>query len=323
MKPWKATRSGMIPNAVFVHARDLLVPHLGPIYRATDSLKTYPEDWKRTETLILKKPGKSNYTSTGAWRPIVLSNGYVRLLNSCKMEDLVLMCEKISILSLNHFGGRPGRATTDLIHLMVKLVKDAWRKGEVASLLCLDVKVAFPSAAVDVLMQEMRGCGIPEGHVEWFERRLEGRKTSMVFDNFKSELFDIKEGIDQGDAQSLIAWIIYNHKILKIFKKSCKETSFLFVNDAAILVTGMDFADTHAKLKDVMTRTGGVMEWARMHNCAFGLEFGKIPIVGPYETKSNGPRQTTEENSTTKIQPSPTQTNYKVSHNSQIPGITH
>ena len=71
---------------------------------------------------------------------------------------------------MNHFGGRPGRATTDSIHLMLKTVKDAWRKGEVVSLLCLDVKVAFPSAAVDILLQEMRACGIPAGHVEWFKR---------------------------------------------------------------------------------------------------------------------------------------------------------
>ena len=46
------------------------------------------------------------------------------------------MCEKTGVLSMNHFGGRPGRATMDSIHLLVKVVKDAWRKGEVASLLC-------------------------------------------------------------------------------------------------------------------------------------------------------------------------------------------
>ena len=55
MKPWKATRSDTIPNAVFIHARELLVPHLGLIFRATDVLKIYPEDWKLTETPILKK----------------------------------------------------------------------------------------------------------------------------------------------------------------------------------------------------------------------------------------------------------------------------
>ena len=170
MKPWKVTCSGTIPNAVFVHARDLLVPVLGPIFRAMDSLKIYPEDWKCTETPILKKPGKLNYMSTGAWRPIVLSNRYAGLLNSCKTEDLVLMCKKTGILPMNHFGGRPGRAMTDSIHLMVKMVKDAWRRGEVTLLLCLDVKAEFPSAALDVLFQEMKTCGIPEGHIEWFRR---------------------------------------------------------------------------------------------------------------------------------------------------------
>jgi hypothetical protein len=142
MKPWKATRSETIPNAVFLYNRELLVPHLGPIFRATDTLKLYPNDWKLTETPVLKKPGKPDYAAAGAWRPIVLSNGFARLLNGCKTEDLVLMCEKTGILPSNHFGGRPGRATTDSVHLLVKTVKDAWRKGEVASLLCLDVKGA-------------------------------------------------------------------------------------------------------------------------------------------------------------------------------------
>ena len=80
LKPWKATRSGTIPNTVFIHARELLVPFLGPIFRATDTLKMYPEDWKLTETPILKKPGKPDYTSTSVWRLIVLSNRYARLL---------------------------------------------------------------------------------------------------------------------------------------------------------------------------------------------------------------------------------------------------
>ena len=170
MKPWKATRPGTVPNSVFIHAREMLVPHLGPIFRATDTLKFYPDDWKLTETPVLKKHGKPDYTIAGAWRPIVLSNGYARLLNGCKTEDLVFMCKKNRILPQNHFGGRPGRATMDLVHLLIKLVKDAWRKGEVTSLLCLDVKSAFPSTALDVLSHEMRQCGIPSRHVEWLER---------------------------------------------------------------------------------------------------------------------------------------------------------
>ena len=118
----------------------------------------------------------------------------------------------------------------------------------------------------------MRLCGVPSGHVEWFERRLQGRKTSLIFDDYRSETFDIEEGIDQGDAQSLIAWVIYNHQILKIFNKALKETGFLYVDDAAVLVTGEDFNITHDKLKNVMNREGGIMDWATAHNCLFGLD---------------------------------------------------
>ena len=155
---------------------------------------------------------------------------------------------------------------------MVKLVKDVWRRREVALLLCLDVKAAFPSTAVDVLLHEMRECGIPKGHVEWIERRLDRRKTTLVFDDYKSETFDIAEGIDQGDTQSLISWIIYNHRILNIFKKADKETEFLYIDDTAVLVTGNDFNHTHEKLKAIMNREGGVSEWAAKHNCSFGIE---------------------------------------------------
>ena len=141
MKPWKSMRSENTPNSIFVHARELLIPHLVLIFGATDTLKQYPNNWSREARL---------YRGCGR-RLIVLSNGMARLLNGCKTEDLILMCEKMGILPLNHFRGRPGRATIDSVHLLVKTVKDAWRRGEVALLLCLGVKVAFPSARVNVL----------------------------------------------------------------------------------------------------------------------------------------------------------------------------
>ena len=31
MKLWKVTRPGTVPNSVFIHTREMLVPHLGPI----------------------------------------------------------------------------------------------------------------------------------------------------------------------------------------------------------------------------------------------------------------------------------------------------
>jgi len=130
MKPYKVSKKDTVPNSVLIHAKDDLVPHLGPLFRATNTLEYYPQEWANTETLILKKPGKPDYTALAAWRPIVLSDGLARLLNSCQTEDIVTMCEQHDILPANHFSARPGRTTTDSLHMLTKMVKDAWRKGK-------------------------------------------------------------------------------------------------------------------------------------------------------------------------------------------------
>ena len=162
MKPYKASKKGSIPNSVLIHAREELIPFLSPLFCATNTLRYYPQEWACTETLILKKPGKLDYTSPSAWRLIVLSDGMARLLNSCQAEDMTMMCEKYNILPTNHFGARPGCTTMDSIHLLTKTIKDAWQKGQVASVLFLDMKGAFPSVDIDQLIHNMKKQGIPK-----------------------------------------------------------------------------------------------------------------------------------------------------------------
>jgi hypothetical protein len=119
------------------------------------------------ETLILKKPSKPDYyTAPTAWRLIVLSDGMACLLNSCQTDDIVTMCEKHNILPANHFGARPGRTTTNSIHMLTKTVKDAWQKRQVASTLFLDVKGAFHSVDINRLIHNMRKRGIPKEYTE-------------------------------------------------------------------------------------------------------------------------------------------------------------
>ncbi|KAF8881115.1 hypothetical protein BD779DRAFT_1382405, partial [Infundibulicybe gibba] len=83
---------------------------------------------------------------------------------------------------------------------------------------------------------------------------LDGRKTMLSFDDYKSVQFSIDNGLDQGDPFSLICYLIYNAGMLSIPLKHRKEMGLLYVDDAALVVTGHSFADTHRKLIDLMTR---------------------------------------------------------------------
>ena len=158
MKLYKATRNGTVLNSVLIHARKELVPHSGPLFRATNTLQYYPQEWATTETLVLKKPGKPDYSSPTAWCLIMLSDRMAWLLNSCQTDDIVTMCEKHNIPA-NHFRARPGHTTTDSIHMLTKTVKDAWCKGQVMSTLFLDVKRCLPQ------------CRYQQAHTQHEEKR--------------------------------------------------------------------------------------------------------------------------------------------------------
>ncbi|CAA7269138.1 unnamed protein product [Cyclocybe aegerita] len=248
LKPYKVSKEGSAPNSLFTNNRKILVLYLAPLYRATDTFKIYPAAWKATETPVLRKPGKGNYSVTGAYRPIVLTDGFARILNMCKTEDLAKMAKREGLLPANHFGGRPGHATTNSIHLVVKTIKDAWRLHQ---------------------CYELQKRGVPKEHVEWVRRRNKGHTTTLVFDDYQSDPFEVEDGLDQGDPKSLI---LYNANILLIPVRQNGEWAFIFVDDVALVATGKDFEETHKKLKEMMERDEGVLEWATKHNCTFGIE---------------------------------------------------
>jgi hypothetical protein len=156
--------------------------------------------------------------------------------------------------------------------MLTKVAKDAWRKGQVASTLFLDVKGAFPSVDINRLIHNMRKRGVPREYTEWMERRLGNRHTTLTFDDYETEAFIVENGLDQGDLYSGVCYLIYNSDLLEIPIIRIGEWILLFVDDAVIIVTGKDFTETHEKLRNIMNRAGGVFEWAKDHNCEFGIE---------------------------------------------------
>jgi hypothetical protein len=155
MQPYKATYPGSEPNCVLRECADLLIPFAGPIFRAIDALGHYPSGWAELFILALRKPGKTNYADPAALRPIALSKGFVRWLNACKNLQCVSEAEIAGILPNNQYGARPGRSTTNALHLVVKTIKDAWLEGKVATVLCMDVKGAFPSVNLECAYHDM------------------------------------------------------------------------------------------------------------------------------------------------------------------------
>src|SRR5882724_3818865 len=113
LRPFKAPRLDGIPNIMLIRCVDLLVPHLGPLYWVTFKLNVYPTSWRDSVTIMLRKPGKADYTMLNAHQPVAILNTIVNVFSACIAEDLTHAAKTQGLLLRNHFRSRPSHTTTD------------------------------------------------------------------------------------------------------------------------------------------------------------------------------------------------------------------
>ena len=199
-----------------------------------------------------------------------------KVLAAIVADQLTYYSERYNLLPSHHFGGRPGRSTTDVVHLLIHKIKSAWRKGNVTSVLFLDVEGAFPNAMPRKLVHNLRKRQIPRRYANFVEGMLEGRNTHLRFDDHKSDTIEINNGIGQGDLLSMVLYQYYNADILDI-PASDDETALAYVDNALILASAPDFEATHNIISAMMTREGGVYNWSKNHNSP--LEHSKLALI--------------------------------------------
>ena len=276
LKPYKAPGPDGIPNIVLTKCANVIVDRLYYIYKAIIELGAYYEPWRTSTTVVLRKPGKPRYDNPKAYRPIALLNTMSKVLTALMADLMTFYTETHQLLPTHHFGGRPGRTTTDAVHLLVHKIKDAWRKRQVTAVLFLDIEGAFPNAVTSKLVHSMKKRGLPETLIKFASLMLEKRSTILRFDDHTSEPITLDNGIGQGDPLSMALYQYYNADILEIPNRP-QEAAEAYVDDAILIATAKTFEEAHEVLADMMTRPGGMVEWSKSHNSS--IEYSKLALI--------------------------------------------
>jgi hypothetical protein len=205
---YRASGPDGIPNMVLQKNLEHIKDYMKALFQAIIRLGIYVDSWRELTTVVLRKPGKSSYEVSKAHWPIALLCTMAKVLTAIVTEDVLYLVKSYSLLLKSHYGGRPGRMTMDVVHALVDKVKSAWRRGEVVSILFLDIEVVFLNAATNRLLHNLQGRKIPTVYVCFIEQLLKGRRTDIKFDNFLLDLIHIINGIGQGDPLSMILYYL-------------------------------------------------------------------------------------------------------------------
>jgi len=224
----KAPGPDGIPNIVLTKNADILVDRLYPIYIVMLDKNLHYSPWKTFTTVVLCKPGKPHYDVLKAYWLIALLNTMWKVLTTIVADQITFLTEKHHLLPKNHFGGCPGRTTTNAIHLLTLRIKATWHAGKVAAVLFLDIKGVFPNAVPERLIYNLRKRRIPRKYTKFVDNMPWGRVTTLKFDGYSLAPIHIDNGISQGDLLSMIMYQYYNANLLNVTFWFCPPFIFIF-----------------------------------------------------------------------------------------------
>lgn len=104
--PKKAPELDGIPNYIIQRAGNTAAIKIADILKALLKIGHYPEELKNSNTIVLRKPGKSDYITAKVYRPIALLSTVGKVIKSVIARKLGYIADEKGLLPHTHIGER-------------------------------------------------------------------------------------------------------------------------------------------------------------------------------------------------------------------------
>ena len=237
-------------------------------------LEYFPERFKNTKTVCLRKPGKESYNQAKVWHPIALLNTTGKLIETITAARLSKVAEEAKLLPEIQIDFRKERSTESALFLMTSQVKKVWKEGMVASLLSLDISEVYDRVLPKILQQILERKGIPLWLSSWIFSFCTSHSTTLVFDDSESSSIPIHCGVPQGSPLSPILFLFYISELREtVYSSSTGVSALGFADNTNLLVFGHSLKSNLLKLKNTHLK---YLSWAARHRIVFSSEKYKI-----------------------------------------------
>jgi hypothetical protein len=206
------------------------------------------------------------------YRPISLLCSFSKILEKIVFLRLMDYLETNNILSEKQYGFRSRHST---YHPMLNLTNKAFsalNSKKYMMIIFCDLKKAFDTCNIEILLKKLKKIGIQGVELSWFESYLTDRWQYVSINNCDSELLRILIGVPQGSILGPLLFLLYINDM-----PNCSNMDFnLFADDTALSLEDDD-------IENLMLRANvefhKVCTYFRIHKLSLHTDKTKYMIV--------------------------------------------
>ncbi|KAI5115339.1 hypothetical protein M0805_006763 [Coniferiporia weirii] len=210
---------------------------------------------------MLRKLNKKDPFSPQSYCPITLEETLGKLLEKIIANQLQFLANEEDWLPPNQYSGRQGHSVYDASQHLLQIVERAHSKGQVCSILAVDIQGFFDSVHSALLHQQLMSMGCPLNMADWCLSFMTGCSISISFDRTtlpnapKPDL-----GTPQGSPVSPILSTIFAGLTIRRFQQpGCNLLAY--VDDHLIICIGPDITSNCDTLAQAYQQLDGHFLW--------------------------------------------------------------
>jgi len=272
----KALDAFEISNRVLQVSLTELTSILINLFNAYVTHKYHLKQFKKAQTIVLRKSKKSNYIDLKMYQLIILLDIMNKTLKSIMIKRLNDITETHHMLSNAQMRARCKQFMISALNLLVNQVHAVWdcKIKYVIFMLSLDVVETFNHVSHTRLLHTLRMKKTSNYIVKWTRSFLKDRESLLTFNEQISAMQWVNADISQRFFISLILFLFFNASLIKKCEALEIKIEVLdFINDINILIYDKI---TELICKSLSWAHDVCAKWAWTHDATFASEKYKL-----------------------------------------------
>ena len=232
--------AGVVLNPLILHLTNRIIV-----------TEKYPEQFKLTKIIPIRKTGKPSDESSG-WRPINIIPSLSKVTEKVILKQITDYMNRNNLIGHSHHGSIKGKGTQTLVQELYDSLLESLETGETTALIQTDQSKAYDVCDHEILLAKMKWLGFNRKTLSILRSYLENRRQYVVVDSFHSDPLSVgPRSVTQGSSLSCLLYVIYILDVTGIYhdKSHNPEESLACTNsqDNGAMEEGQICSSTSAK----------------------------------------------------------------------------